>query len=97
MPSLPILKMVTPIIFPTVAALGFNLIWFGVMVVILTEMGVITPPVGANVYAISGVAKYVPMETIFKGIMPFVVVMIIAMIILMVFPQIALFLPNLMR
>ncbi|MBI2319834.1 MAG: TRAP transporter large permease, partial [Betaproteobacteria bacterium] len=97
MPTLPVVVLLTPIIFPTVTALGFDPIWFGVLVVIMVEIGLITPPVGANVYAIAGVAKDVPMETIFKGIMPFVAVMAIGIVILMIFPQIALFLPGLMK
>jgi len=59
-------------------------------------MGVITPPVGINVYVIKGVAPDVPLETIFKGIFPFLIAIIICTAILIVFPQIALFLPNLL-
>jgi C4-dicarboxylate transporter DctM subunit len=61
----------------------------------VTEMGVITPPVGLNVYVIKGVAQDVPLETIFKGILPFLVAIVVAVIILMIFPQIATFLPGL--
>lgn len=86
----------TPIFFPVVNALGINPIWFGVIVVIMTEMGLLTPPVGLNVYTISGVAKDVPLEDIFRAIFPFLIPMIVCVIILMFFPQIALFLPGLM-
>jgi C4-dicarboxylate transporter DctM subunit len=60
-------------------------------------MGVITPPVGVNVYVVSGVAKDVPLEVIFKGILPLLVALIVCSIILIMFPKIALFLPSLMR
>jgi tripartite ATP-independent transporter DctM subunit len=74
--------------------------WFGIIIVMVTEMGVITPPVGINVYVVFGVARRVigevPLETIFKGIFPFLIAVIVGVIILMIFPQIILFLPNLM-
>jgi C4-dicarboxylate transporter DctM subunit len=79
-----------------VIALGFDPIWYGVIMVIMMEMGMITPPVGINVYVIKGVAKGVPIEVIFKGVLPFLVAMIVCVIILIAFPQIALFLPNLL-
>ncbi|MFC1905348.1 TRAP transporter large permease [Chloroflexota bacterium] len=85
-----------PIIFPTVIALGFDPIWFGVMLVVTGETGVVTPPVGINVYVVHGVAENVRLETIFKGVFPFVGAMIVCMIILMIFPQIATWLPSFM-
>lgn len=84
-----------PMLFPTVLALGFDPIWFGVIMVITMEMGQITPPVGINVFAIAGVARDIPMATIFRGIFPFLLMMLLAIGILMVFPQIATFLPSL--
>jgi TRAP-type C4-dicarboxylate transport system permease large subunit len=74
--------------------LGFDPIWFGVIIVLVTEMGVITPPVGVNVYVIKGVAEDVPLESIFKGILPFLAAILVAVIILMFVPQIATFLPS---
>ena len=74
--------------------LGFDPIWFGVMVVLVAEMGVITPPVGVNVFVIKGIAPDVPLELIFKGIMPFLVALIFLTFLLMVFPQIATYLPT---
>ncbi|MDD5287835.1 MAG: TRAP transporter large permease [Dehalococcoidales bacterium] len=94
MDSLALITLTIPIIYPVVIALGFDPIWFGVVIVLVTEMGVITPPVGINVYVIKGIAKDVPLETIFKGISPFLAAMIVAAIILVFFPQIATFLPN---
>lgn len=73
-------------------SLGFDPIWFGVITVIMLEMGLITPPVGMNVFVIAGMARDVPMYTIFKGVWPFVLAMAICIVILIVFPKIALFL-----
>ncbi len=95
MDALALITLTIPIIYPVVLALGFNPIWFGVIIVLVTEMGVITPPVGINVYIIKGIAEDVPLETIFKGIFPFLGALIIAVAILMAFPQIATFLPSL--
>ena len=83
-----------PIIYPLILKLGFDPIWFGVIMVIMLEMGQITPPVGINVYTIKGVAKDVPIKTIFWGIVPFWGAMILCLFILILFPQIALFLPT---
>ena len=60
-------------------------------------MGMITPPIGMNVFVIKGVAKDIPLETIFKGILPFLIAMVVCLIILTIFPQIVLFLPGLMK
>jgi C4-dicarboxylate transporter DctM subunit len=65
--------------------------------ILIAQIGVITPPIGMNVFAISGVAKDVPLGTIFKGIMPFWIAMMVAIAILIAFPQLALFLPNLLK
>jgi len=94
---LPVIILTLPVIFPTVMALGYDPIWFGVIMILIAQIGVITPPIGMNVFAISGVAKDVPLGTIFRGIMPFWIAMVIAIAILIAFPQIALFLPNLLK
>ena len=95
MDALALITLTIPIIFPLVLTMGFDSIWFGVIIVMVTEMGVITPPVGVNVYVIKGIAEDVALETIFKGIFPFIGALIVAVAILMAFPQIATFLPNL--
>jgi C4-dicarboxylate transporter DctM subunit len=97
MDSLAMIMLTIPIFYPVAVGLGYDPIWFGVVIVLITEMGVITPPVGVNVYVVSGVAKDVPLETIFKGILPLLGALIVCNIILIIFPQIALFLPSLMR
>jgi tripartite ATP-independent transporter DctM subunit len=100
MDALAFVTLTVPIFFPVVMALGYDPIWFGIIIVMVTEMGVITPPVGINVYVVFGVARRVigevPLESIFKGILPFLLAVIAGVIILMIFPWIILFLPNLM-
>jgi len=86
-----------PILFPVILSLGFDPIWFGVLVVIMMEMGMITPPIGMNVFVIKGIARDVPMYAIFQGAWPFVLAMGICVAIIVAFPQIALFLPNAMK
>lgn len=95
MDALALITLTIPILYPVVLGLGFDPIWFGVIIVLVTEMGVITPPVGVNVYVIKGIAEDVPLETIFKGILPFLGAQIVTVAILMGFPQIATFLPSL--
>jgi len=90
-----VILITLPAIFPTITALGFDPIWFGVISVILMEMGQITPPIGIIVFAVSSVADGVPMEIVFKGIAPFVLCMIVCVLLLILFPQLALFLPGL--
>jgi len=101
MDALAFVTLTVPIFFPVVMELGFDPIWFGIIIVMVTEMGVITPPVGINVYVVYGVAKNVlkeeiPLEKIFKGIFPFLIAVIVGVLILILFPSIILFLPNLM-
>ena len=97
MDALAMIMLTIPIFFPVSQALGFDPIWFGVVIVLVTEMGVITPPVGVNVYVVHGVAKDVPLEEIFKGVLPMLLALLVCNLILILFPQIALFLPSLMR
>ena len=92
----PMILLTLPAIFPTVLALGFDPIWFGVVTVILMEMGQITPPMGLVVFAIAGMPDGAPMALIFKYVALFVLGMFALVILLTVFPSIALFLPNLL-
>jgi TRAP-type C4-dicarboxylate transport system permease large subunit len=80
--------------YPIVIQLGFDPIWFGVIITLTMEMSLITPPVGVNVFVLSGVAKDVPMYTIFRGILPFWLAMIGCIALLTAFPGIVLFLPR---
>lgn len=94
MDSLALITLTIPIFYPLVVTLQFDPIWFGVIIVLVTEMGVITPPVGVNVYVIKGIAPDVPLEKIFKGIAPFLIALVVAIIILILVPQVATFLPS---
>ena len=85
-----------PIFFPLVLSLGFHPIWFGILVVRAAEMAMITPPIGMNVYVIAGVAPDVPMQTIFKGIFPFLISDVFHVALLLLVPSVVLFLPSLM-
>lgn len=94
--SLPMIIISVPIFLPIVLAVGYDAIWFGVIGILVSEMGLITPPVGTNVFIIHGVAKDVPMYTIFRGAMPFLVCEVVCVYILIFFPQIATWLPSTM-
>jgi tripartite ATP-independent transporter DctM subunit len=94
--AISMMVLTMPVIFPVVKTLGFDPIWFGVVCVIMMEAGLITPPVGLNVYTLAGVAKDVPMETIFRGDFPFLFAMIGVTILITIFPSIALYLPSMM-
>ena len=89
-----IMILTTPILFPVVQALGFDPIWYGVVMVVVLEIGLITPPVGLNVFVISGVAGDIPISRIFRGIWPFLLASVVAILCLILFPQIAMFLPS---
>jgi tripartite ATP-independent transporter DctM subunit len=95
--ALALILLTVPIFYPVVVnILGYNPIWFGVIIVLVVAAGVITPPVGMNVFIIKGVAKDVPLEKIFKGIWPFLFALVICIVILLIFPQLTTFLPDLL-
>ncbi|MBW1799488.1 MAG: TRAP transporter large permease, partial [Deltaproteobacteria bacterium] len=97
MDSMAMVLLTVPIFFPVATTLGFDPIWFGIIIVRVTEMGQITPPVGINVFVIKGVAGEVSMSTIFKGIMPFFIADICHVALLVSVPQLSLFLPGLLK
>jgi tripartite ATP-independent transporter DctM subunit len=94
--GLSMLVVTVPIVFPVIKMLGFDPIWFGVVAVIVIEMGMITPPVGLNVFVVKGIAGDVPMATVFRGVLPFLFAMLIGLLLIIIFPQIALFIPQAM-
>jgi C4-dicarboxylate transporter DctM subunit len=93
--AMSMILLTIPIFYPVATALGFDPVWFGILIVLVVEMAMITPPVGMNVYVVSGITRDVPMQTIFKGILPFVIIEACFVALLVAFPQIALFLPSL--
>ncbi|CTQ63279.1 MAG: TRAP transporter large permease [Roseibium album] len=92
--SLSMLLLTVPIFFPIVTGLGYDPIWFGVIVVVVTEISLITPPVGLNVFVLRAVVRDVPTATIFKGVTPFWMVDIVRLLLLLSLPALVLFLPN---
>ena len=92
--SLAMIILTVPIFFPVIAALGFDPIWFGIVVVMVVELGLITPPIGMNVFIIKGIAPEVPLGTIYRGVLPFVIAQILLIALLVAVPKIALFLPE---
>jgi tripartite ATP-independent transporter DctM subunit len=91
-----IMVLTVPIVLPIVTTLGIDPIWFGIFMVIVLEMGLISPPVGINVFVVKGIAEDVPMGRIFAGIMPFWTAMIVCVLILTAFPQIVMIVPDTM-
>ncbi|MCY4462699.1 MAG: TRAP transporter large permease [Albidovulum sp.] len=91
-----ILVLTIPLIQPVLESLGIDMIWFGVLIVIVLEMALISPPVGINVFVVKGIAEGVPLNTIFRGIWPFWFAMLAAVVLVGLLPQLALFLPNTM-
>ena len=94
MDALAMIILTVPIIFPVVTALGFDPIWFGVIIVMTVELGLIHPPVGMNVFVIKSVVKDVSFATIFKGVIPFILTDLVRLVILIAFPILALWLPS---
>src|SRR6266436_32059 len=94
MDAMAMIILTVPIIFPVIKTLGFDPIWFGVIIVMTVELGLIHPPVGMNVFVIKSVVKDVNFATIFKGVLPFIVTDLVRLVILIAFPIIALYLPT---
>ncbi len=91
-----IMVLSIPIVYPMILNLGYDPIWFGTLLVVVLEMSLISPPLGLNVFVVKGIAPDVPMSEIFKGIIPFWAAMLVCAALLIIFPQIALFLPETM-
>lgn len=96
MNALPAIILTLPVFFPMAMAAGFHPVWFGVLIVVMADLGQITPPIGMNVFAMSAIAKDVPMYDIFRGVLPFWGAFIVLTAILVAFPQISLWLPSMM-
>jgi TRAP-type C4-dicarboxylate transport system permease large subunit len=94
MDALAMIILTVPIIFPVIKALGFDPIWFGVIIVMTVELGLIHPPVGMNIFVIKSVIDDVKISTIFYGVLPFILTDLLRLVILIVFPILALWLPS---
>jgi TRAP-type C4-dicarboxylate transport system permease large subunit len=97
MDSMAMVVVTIPIILPIIKALDFDLIWFGVIIVIVVEMALISPPVGMNCFVLNGVAPELKLETIFKGAIRFILPILVLIVLLYLFPEIVLYLPNNMK
>lgn len=95
LPEFPMIMLTVPILYPIVQQLGFDLIWFGVLIVVIMSIGMMTPPVGMIVFALSGIAKK-PTGMIFKGVIPFLIAEVVVVVLLCAFPAIATWLPSIM-
>ncbi|MEE8553704.1 MAG: TRAP transporter large permease [Desulfobacterales bacterium] len=97
MDALALLLITIPIFFPVAKQLGYDPIWFGVTITVVTTLGAVTPPVGATTYVVGGMAKDVPLEDVFKGVAFFLPAYIICVLLLMILPEIVTYLPSLIR
>ena len=95
--GLSIFVLTLPIIYPLITDLGFNGIWFGIIMVLIVNIGLLTPPLGVSVFVIKGVAKHIPIQTIFRGVIPMIGAMMVCILLFVIFPQLVTFLPDLMR
>jgi tripartite ATP-independent transporter DctM subunit len=95
--SMSMILLTVPMFYPLVAHLGYDLIWFGIIVVVVTEISMITPPVGLNVFVLRSVLPDVPTRTVFRGVMPFIAADIIRLGILVAFPGITLYLTQFVK
>jgi len=94
--ALALIMLTVPIFYPAIVEMGYDPLWFGVIIVLVTQIGVITPPVGINVYVVGSVARDVPLNVIFRGVIPLLIALVIGTLILIPFPQITTCLPSLM-
>jgi tripartite ATP-independent transporter DctM subunit len=94
--ALPLIMLTVPIFYPIVIKIGYDPVWFGVIITLVCCMGMITPPVGVNAFVAKGIAKDVPLEVVFKGVWPFFLSQIICLAFCLVVPQFVLFLPNML-
>jgi tripartite ATP-independent transporter DctM subunit len=94
--AISMMVLTMPVIFPVIINLGFNPIWFGVIAVLMMEAGLLTPPLGLNVFTVAGVVKDVPLESIYRGILPFLVSIFMVVLLMFLLPELATFLPNMM-
>jgi len=97
MDSMAMVLLTVPVLYPLVLSMGFDPIWFGIIMVRVVEIGLITPPVGLNVYVLKGIAKDVPMQNIFRGLIPFLIADVCHVILLVAVPELSLFLPGFMK
>jgi TRAP-type C4-dicarboxylate transport system permease large subunit len=97
MDAIGMLLLTLPVVYPAAIGLGYDPIWFGIVVVKMAEICLITPPIGLNCFVVNGVRPDIPLTTVFRGIMPFFIADVITVGMFLAFPQIILWVPQLMR
>ena len=97
MDALALLLITIPIFFPVAMQLGYDPLWFGVTITVITTLGAVTPPVGATTYVVAGMAKDIPIKSVFKGVFYFLPAYILCILVLMIFPDIVTYLPGLLN
>jgi TRAP-type C4-dicarboxylate transport system permease large subunit len=97
MEELSMILLTVPVFFPLVVGLGFDPVWFGIIIVVVVQIGLISPPVGMNMFVVKSMLTGVSTATVFRGVTPFAVAVVLLLATLVAFPQISLFLPGLMR
>ncbi len=97
MEELSMILLTVPVFFPLIVHVGIDPIWFGILIVVVVEIGLISPPVGMNLFVLNALLPQVPTGTLFRGVLPFMVANVVRLAILIAFPAIALWLPSLMR
>ena len=95
MDAMAMVLLTVPIFLPIIEMLQLDPVWFGVVIVLVMQIGMMTPPVGMNIYVLAGIARDVPMHKIFKGVVPFVIAAVIVVVIVLLVPELSLWLPNL--
>ena len=94
--ALSLIILTIPIFYPITVDLGYDPIWFGIIIVLVGQMGIITPPVGINAFIVKGIAGDVALETVFKGIVPFLIALIVGTALIIAFPSVVMWLPNML-
>jgi len=97
MEELSMILLTVPVLFPLVVALGFDPVWFGIIVVIVVQIGLISPPVGMNIFVVKSLLRHVTIGTVFRGVTPFSVALVALLAIVVAFPQLATYLPGFMK
>jgi TRAP-type C4-dicarboxylate transport system permease large subunit len=97
MEELSMVLLTLPVFFPLIVGLGMDPVWFGILIVTIVEIGLISPPVGMNLFVLSTLLPQVPTTTVFRGVLPFIGADVIRLAILILFPAVSLYLPSLMK
>ena len=97
MEELSMILLTVPLFFPMVTGLGYDPVWFGIVVVIVVQIGLISPPVGMNIFVVKNLIRHLSISTVFRGVSPFTVALVVMLAIIVAFPQLATFLPGFMK